>query len=88
MFSIMYPQLQAVDFRSDVTALDVPVYVLDGAHELAGRRDLALGWIEQLDAPHKKLITYPDAGHAVVFEEVDAVHGLMNDEIVPAIYGG
>lgn len=86
MFSLMYPQLQRIDFRTDVTALEVPVYVLDGAHELAGRRDLAHEWFEGLTAPHKELITYEDAGHAVVFEEADAFHLLMTESIVPATY--
>jgi proline iminopeptidase len=87
MFSLMYPQLQSIDFRTDVTALEVPVYVLDGAHELRGRRDLAHEWFDGLSAPHKELITYEDAGHSVVFEQVDAFHGLMTETIVPATYG-
>ena len=86
MFSLMYPQLQGIDFRTDVPVLDVPVYVLDGRHELAARRDLALEWFEGLEAPHKELITYEDAGHSVVFEESDAFHRLMTESIVPATY--
>jgi proline iminopeptidase len=86
MFSLMYPQLQDVDFRTDVPALEVPVYVLDGAHELAGRRVLAHEWFEGLTAPHKELITYENAGHSVVFEEADAFHRLMTESIVPATY--
>jgi proline iminopeptidase len=86
MFSLMYPQLQGIDFRTDVTALEVPVYVLDGAHELAGRRVLAHEWFEGLTAPDKELITYEDAGHSVVFEEADAFHRLMTESIVPATY--
>jgi len=86
MFSIMYPQLQGIDFRRDVRALDVPVYILDGAAELRGRRDLVLQWFEQLTAPSKKLITYVDAGHSVVFEQADAFRTLMVEEIVPATY--
>jgi pimeloyl-ACP methyl ester carboxylesterase len=85
-FSLMYPQLQDLDFRADVPALDVPVYVLDGEHELRGRRDLALEWFEGLAAPSKELVTYADAGHSVVFEQADAFHRLMVDEIVPATY--
>jgi proline iminopeptidase len=86
-FSLMYPQLQDLDFRTDVPALDVPVYVLDGEHELRGRRDLALEWFDGLAAPTKQLVTYADAGHSVVFEQADAFHRLMVDEIVPATYG-
>jgi pimeloyl-ACP methyl ester carboxylesterase len=87
MFSLMYPQLQSIDFRTDVPALEVPVYVLDGANELRGRRDLALEWFEGLNAPHKELITYADAGHAVAFEQADAFLRLMNEQIVPSTYG-
>ena len=87
MFFTKFPrQLQDVDFRTDVPALEVPVYVLDGAHELASRRDLALEWFEALSAPHKEWITYEDAGHSVVFEEADAFHRLMTESIVPATY--
>ena len=43
---------------TDVPALDVPVYVLDGEHELRGRRELALEWFEGLSAPTKELVTY------------------------------
>ena len=86
-FSLMYPQLQDIDFRTDVPALDVPVYVLDGEHELRGRRELALEWFDGLSAPTRELVTYADAGHSVVFEQADAFHRLMVDEIVPATYG-
>jgi pimeloyl-ACP methyl ester carboxylesterase len=87
MFSLMYPQLQEIDFRTDVTELQVPVYVLDGESELRGRRELAHEWFEGLTAPHKELITYADAGHAVAFEQADAFLKLMNEQIVPATYG-
>jgi len=87
MFSLMYPQLQEIDFRTDVPYLDVPVYILDGENELRGRRELAHEWFDQLTAPHKELITYADAGHAVAFEQVDAFLHLLNEEIVPATYG-
>ena len=85
-FSLMYPQLQDVDFRVDVPRLDVPVYILDGEHELRGRRELAHAWFAALDAPSKQLVTFPDAGHAVAFEQLDAVQRLLLEEILPATY--
>jgi proline iminopeptidase len=84
MFSIMYPQLQEIDLRTDVPELSVPVYLLDGEHELRGRRDLAHDWFAGLTAPRKEMITYRDAGHSVVFEQADAFHRLMLEEVVPA----
>lgn len=65
----------------------VPVYLLDGANELHGRRAFALEWFGKLSAPHKEMITYADAGHAVAFEQADAFLRLMNDQIVPATSG-
>ena len=88
MFSVMYPQLQGIDFRTDAQQLDVPVYLLDGEHELAARREPAREWFDQLQAPHKELITLPDAGHSVGFEQADALHQLLVDEVLPRTYDG
>lgn len=82
-FSVLYPQLQGIDFRTDVRRLDVPVYLLDGEHELRARREPAKEWFALLDAPEKRLITFADAGHAVGFEQADALHALLANEIVP-----
>ncbi len=85
-FTVMYPQLYALDFRRDATRLEVPVYILDGAAELTGRRDLALEWFAQLEAPTKQLITYEGAAHSVAFEQADEVQRLLNETILPATY--
>lgn len=50
-FSVLYPQLQEIDFRVDATKLDVPVYLVQGRHEAAGRAELANEWFAQL--PHR-----------------------------------
>jgi pimeloyl-ACP methyl ester carboxylesterase len=87
MFTIMYPQLQEIDFRQDVPRLEVPVYIVDGEKELAGRRDLALEWVEQLEAPIKRVYTFENAGHAVAFEQFEAFHRIMTETVVPETYG-
>ena len=85
-FALLYPQLYGIDFRRDVTRLDVPVYMLDGAAELEGRRDLALEWFEGLTAPSKTRITFDDAAHSVAFEQADAVARLLTEQIIPRTY--
>ncbi len=82
MFTVMYPQLQSIDFRRDVPRLEVPVYILDGAAELPARRDLALAWYEQLDAPIKRLYTFENAGHSVAFEHFDALHRILTETVL------
>ena len=86
MFTLMYPQLQTIDFRQDVPRLDVPVYMLDGAAELAARRDLALAWYGQLDAPIKRIYTFDNAGHSVAFEQFSALHQILTETILPETY--
>jgi pimeloyl-ACP methyl ester carboxylesterase len=88
MFTVMYPQLQAIDFRRDAAKLDVPVYMLDGQAELAARRNLALEWFEGLDAPQKRIFTFENAAHAVAFEQYAAFHQILLDTILPETYPG
>ena len=82
-FSVMYPRWQAIDFRRSVKKLQVPVYIFTGKHELAARRDLALAWFKQLDAPIKKLYDYPDAGHATAFEHFQDLHRTLVKTVLP-----
>lgn len=82
MFTVMYPQLQEIDFRRDVPRLEVPVYILDGAAELPARRDLALAWCAQLDAPIKRLYTFENGGHSVAFEQFEALQQILTTTVL------
>jgi hypothetical protein len=43
-YNVLYPQLSDTDFRVDAPRLDVPVYLVEGRHEAAGRETLAREW--------------------------------------------
>jgi pimeloyl-ACP methyl ester carboxylesterase len=86
--SLMYPQLQGLDFRRDVPRLDVPVYIFDGEAELTARRDLAWEWFDMLDAPSKQMFTFAGASHTVAMEQVDEFHRILLETIVPETYLG
>lgn len=86
MFSIMYPQIQEIDFRQDVPRLDVPVYILDGEAELAARRELALEWYEMLEAPVKRLYSFENGGHSVAFEQFEALEEILVGTVLPETY--
>jgi len=85
-FSLLYPQLQDVDFRRDVPRLDVPVYIIDGVNELSARRDLALEWYAGLDAPDKQLIPFQHSGHVPQWEEPAKFHRVMTDIVLAETY--
>jgi proline iminopeptidase len=86
-FALLYPQLYEVDLRVEAARLEVPVWILDGGAELDGRRDLALDWYDSLAAPSKRLVTFEGAAHSVAFEQADAVHRLLVEEILPSTLG-
>jgi proline iminopeptidase len=68
-FSVLYPQLQEIDFRQDVPELDIPVYIVSGAHEARGRAVLAKQWFALLEAPSKEMFIFEHSGHRPLFEE-------------------
>jgi proline iminopeptidase len=76
-FSVLYPQLQGIDFRRDVPSLGVPVYLVTGAHEARGRAVPAREWFELLDAPSKEWIVFEHSGHRPSFEEPGVFAALM-----------
>jgi pimeloyl-ACP methyl ester carboxylesterase len=87
-FTVLYPQLQELDFRRDVTRVAVPVYLLDGTAELAARRDLSLEWFNTLEAPGKRLYPIENAAHSVAFEQFEQFGAIMRETVLPATYPG
>jgi pimeloyl-ACP methyl ester carboxylesterase len=60
---IVYPQLWDVDFRTQATQIEVPVYFLLGRHDVNAPPVLAEDYYERLHAPHKELIWFEHSGH-------------------------
>jgi proline iminopeptidase len=81
-FSVLYPQLQEIDFRTQATRLEVPVYLAQGRHEAPGRQLLAQEWFEQLRAPAKDLTYFETSGHRPLWEQPAQFHDLMTDVLV------
>lgn len=86
-FTVMYPQAQGIDLRREVTRLEVPVYLVQGRHELDARTSLVPEWLDGLEAPSKSLTWFEDAGHATAFEEFRRFHRLMTDTVLAETYG-
>jgi pimeloyl-ACP methyl ester carboxylesterase len=82
VFSILYPQLQDIDFRTDATRLDVPVYLVQGRYEAPGRAELAGEWFEMLEAPSKEMIVFETSGHRPLFEQPDLFHQVMTESVL------
>jgi pimeloyl-ACP methyl ester carboxylesterase len=52
-FSVLYPQLQEIDFRNTATSFEIPMYFVQGANEAGGRAELFADWYPTIDAPIK-----------------------------------
>jgi pimeloyl-ACP methyl ester carboxylesterase len=84
-FSVLYPQLQDIDFRTDVPRLEVPVVFVAGAHEARGRAVLVEEWLQTLEAPMVDRIVFEHSGHRPSFEEPAEFVRVMRD-LVAATY--
>jgi proline iminopeptidase len=62
-YARLYPQLQELDLRQHVPALDVPVWLVMGAHEARGRVEPARRWFESLQAPEKHWVVFEGSSH-------------------------
>jgi len=76
-FDAFYPRTRAIDFKTQVPALSVPVYFVSGDREVPARvRELGL-WFSGLKAPHKETVTIKNAGHRSMFDQPAAFANLM-----------
>jgi pimeloyl-ACP methyl ester carboxylesterase len=87
-FCLLYPQLDGIDLRRDAASLDVPVYLVQGAHEARGRAIPAAEWFEMLTAPSKQMIVFEKSGHKTLFEEADRFRQVMTETVLTATYPG
>ncbi len=78
-FHVLYPQLADTDFRRDVPRLDVPVYIVEGRHEVAGRETLAKQWFRGLSATEKHYLYFDRSGHTPPYDEPGRFADLMRD---------
>ncbi len=84
-FAALYPQLQGIDFRENVTEFEVPVFFVQGAHEARGRSDLFEDWYPMIKAPTKELTVLPTSGHRPLWEQPEEfVDFMVNTVLVQA----
>jgi pimeloyl-ACP methyl ester carboxylesterase len=68
-YSWMWPQLWNIDLRTQANRLAVPVYILEGRHDINASPYLAEEYYKLLDAPHKELIWFEHSGHSLWIDE-------------------
>ena len=81
-FARVYDQLDEVDLDSQATKLGVPVWFVEGRHDLNSFPVLAERYLDVLDAPRKELVWFEHAGHNPMHEDADRFNALMVDEVL------
>lgn len=81
-FSVLYPQLQDIDFRDSATDFEIPMFFVQGAHEAAGRADVFEDWYQRVDAPVKDVTVLDTSGHRPLWEQPDEFVDYMIDTVL------
>ena len=79
---VVYPQLWDVDFRTQATKLEVPVYFLIGRHDINAPVMLTEQYYDVLDAPHKEIVWFEHSGHTPWVSESDQFVQTMVDTVL------
>jgi len=80
--NVLWPQLWELDFREQAPRLEVPVYFLEGRHDVNAPPYLAENYLQRLEAPHKELVWFEHSGHSPWVEESEKVVDVMVNTVL------
>jgi pimeloyl-ACP methyl ester carboxylesterase len=79
---VVWPQLWSVDLREQAPRLEVPVYFLEGRHDVNAPPEFAEDYLQRLEAPHKELIWFEHSGHSPWVDEAGKVVDVMVNKVL------
>lgn len=77
--------LAHVDLPALGSDFEVPMYLLQGQHDLVTTADVARGWLETIDAPAKAFVVIPETGHDPNEAMVAAQREVLRTRVLPAV---
>lgn len=80
-FPQVYPQLAGLDLETQVPRLDVPVWFLLGREDYVTPSELAVRYLDKLEAPRKTLLWFEHSGHAPPFEEPGRFNDILTQQV-------
>lgn len=72
-----WDELMRVDLPRQVPSLAVPVYFVEGRYDYQVPSELAVAYLDRLEAPRKELIWLENSAHLLIFEEPERFAAVM-----------
>ena len=83
----MWPDVETMDLAKEVQEVQVPITVVHGRHDFCTAYSLVDGFLKELKAPRKALVTFECSGHSPQIEEpeyfVQVVQAIFSNTPVP-----
>lgn len=83
----LWPELMTVDLFEAVPQIDVPVFFVEGRHDMESPSAVAARYFDALQAPAKELVWFEHSAHLPNTEERDRFNGFMLDTVLPLAAG-
>lgn len=84
-FESVYPQLQNLDFMTQASKLDVPVYIFAGRNDVNAMSSLVEDYFSVLQAPRKELI-WLNGGHGLGGDNIHQFVDVMINKVLAETY--
>jgi hypothetical protein len=75
--------LWQLDLPGQRTRLQLPVFLVQGEEDLLTPPAVTRAWFDRIEAPSKKLVTVPRAGHDPNGPLLEVQYRLLRDEVIP-----
>lgn len=82
----LWPEVMKLDLRKDTKEIPVPVFFLQGRHDLVTPSVLVEAYFHSLAAPGKELIWFESSAHHPMYEEAGKYEEILVNRVLPLAY--
>lgn len=79
----LYPQLNGLDFESEITSLEVPLFLIHGRYDYTCVQKIAYRFFQGVDAPIKEFHWLERGGHNGCYQEPERFVEIMRGRVLP-----
>jgi pimeloyl-ACP methyl ester carboxylesterase len=80
--SPIWDEITATDLATQVTELEIPVYILAGRYDYTVNYDLQKNYFMKINAPKKGFYTFENSAHSPLFEEPESFIEIMVNDVL------